>query len=659
MDIWELVKEDFNEKIPRRTAILVKEEDYSLSFAYPSEFSSIGYLFDHRKNSSYDESPIFSIRFGEYYFPDLTGKNLARNLFYYERMEYLPSLIKRRIVFSNVGLEAEEEFSQAVGGGFIWKIKLICKNHPPFELEKIFYTIVTVNENRVKVEYLPDSNMLKMILKDRDVFIVSNFDYYAVYKDIDDAIEDLKDGKIKKDDEIGRCIILEHRIRLSPSESKEIKFGISTFSQEKAKEALKIEGQSRIKDIWNNWFLSLPRPELRGEDEKKAYYKCWWTIRSNYYYDERYGKTVIEALPVYRGYWQWSLPAVQIHTCLNPEVGPPFIKKLIDLFLEYQREDGYITHAIYLDEEIPGERWAKQNIIQTPHIPWVALRYYFFTKDRESLKFWYPRLKKYYQYLCRSRDNDFLKLHLWAIISAYDTGMDDYPAFQMCTFKEKSEYGRGERFCYPAIFSAERCYFEKAMGKIAEVIDIIDEAEYWYRESENTKEAMDRFLWDREKRWYGVLHEDGSLETIIGVDGLFPFAYGLVSKDKAEIARENFIQLLGKYGIYTVSPLEERFHEDTYWQGPAWPLSCLYGMATAFNYYPDLMEEIKEGLINFILKHPGVWECMSAKTGKIARGPYDVLATPVVSSNVGAGSAIGTFLIYYGKNIFSLQGEEL
>jgi len=235
--------------------------------------------------------------------------------------------------------------------------------------------------------------------------------------------------------------------------------------------------------------------------------------------------------------------------------------------------------------------------------------------------------------------------------------MDDYPAFQMCTFKEKSEYGRGERFCYPAIFSAERCYFEKAMRKIAEVIGIIDEAEYWYRESENTKEAMDRFLWDREKRWYGVLHEDGSLETIIGVDGLFPFAYGLVSKDKAEIARENFIQLLGKYGIYTVSPLEERFHEDTYWQGPAWPLSCLYGMATAFNYYPDLMEEIKEGLINFILKHPGVWECMSAKTGKIARGPYNVLATPVVSSNVGAGSAIGTFLIYYGKNIFSLQEE--
>lgn len=657
MDIWQLVKEDFNEKVPRRTAILVKEDDYSLSFAYPSEFSSIGYLFDHRKNTSYDESPLFSIKFGEYYFPDLSGKNLAKNLFYYERMEYFPSLIRRRIIFSNVGLEANEEFSQAIGGGFIWKIKLVCQNHPPFGLDKIFYTIVTINEDKAKIEYYRDRNILRMILKDKELFLASDFDDYAVYRYLDHAIEDLKNGKLNKDDQIGKYIILEHRIKLSPSESREIRFGVSTYSEEKARKAFTVEDQSEIKTVWNNWFLSLPRFEFKREDEKKAYYKCWWTVRSNYYYDERYGKVVIEALPVYRGFWQWSLPAIQIHSSLNPEIGSLFTKKLIDLFLKYQRDDGYITHAIYLDEEIPGERWSKQNIIQTPHIPWVALRYYFSTKDKESLRLWYPKLKKYYQYLCESRDESFLKLHLWAIISAYDTGMDDYPSFQMCTFKERSEYSRGERFCYPTIFSAERSYYEKAMGKIAEIIGLVDEAKDWYRESEKTKEAIDRFLWDNKKKWYGVLHEDGNLETIIGIDGVFPFAYGLVDKDKAELARENFVQLLGKYGIYTVSPLEERFHEDTYWQGPAWPLSCLYGMATAFNYYPDLIEEIKEGLINFILKHPSVWECMNAETGKIARGPYDVLATPVVSSNVGAGSAIGAFLIYYGRNIFSLEEE--
>ena len=78
-------------------------------------------------------------------------------------------------------------------------------------------------------------------------------------------------------------------------------------------------------------------------------------------------------------------------------------------------------------------------------------------------------------------------------------------------------------------------------------------------------------------------------------------------------------------------------------------------MATCFNYYPDLIEKVKEGLINFILKYPGIWEGMSARTGKICRGPQEVLATPVVSSNVGAGEALGALLIYYGKNVFSIE----
>ncbi|MGB9717322.1 MAG: hypothetical protein ACP5PQ_01935 [Thermoproteota archaeon] len=44
LDVWRLMSESFDEKLPRRTAILVKEDDFSLSFAYPSEFGAIGWL---------------------------------------------------------------------------------------------------------------------------------------------------------------------------------------------------------------------------------------------------------------------------------------------------------------------------------------------------------------------------------------------------------------------------------------------------------------------------------------------------------------------------------------------------------------------------------------------------------------------------------------
>ncbi|OIN98328.1 hypothetical protein AUJ66_01135 [Candidatus Desantisbacteria bacterium CG1_02_38_46] len=654
-DVWKLVKEDFDEKIPRRTAILIKEGDCSPSFAYPAEFSSIGYLFDYRKNTTYDESPAFSIKFGEYSFPDLTGKNLSKNTFYCEKMEYFPSLIKRKVIFSNTGIEAEEKFGQVIDNSFFWEINLTCKNHPPYIFDRKFYTIISVNAGESKAKVYPDKNLLEIKMENKKIFIASNFDDCAAYKTIDGYFKDLGKGKIRKDGKEGNHILLGYRVKLRPGESKKLKFGISTYSKEKALKSFRVKNyENKIRNKWNNWFNSLPHPKFSSELDRKAYYKCWWVIKLNYYYDKRYGKTVIEALPVYRGYWQWALPAVQWHTSLNPEVGSSFMKKLLDLFLKYQRKDGYVTHAIYLDEKIPGERWARGNIIQTPHIPWVCLRYYYNTKDIESLKRWYPKLVNYYNYLNKSRDENFLRLHLWAIITSYDTGIDTTSAFQRVTYGEN---GKKEKFCYPAIFAAERCRYEQAMGKISGILRNKEEG-FWFKEAEVTKRQVDNILWDKKKKWYGVLHENKELDTRIGVDGLFPFAYEITERKKAGLTRNNFVKLIGKYGIYTVAPGEKGFYKGTYWRGPSWSTSCALAMVSAHNYYPDLLKRVKNALMNFIFKYPSIWECMGAGTGEIARGDSGMMATPVVASNVGAGEALGAILVYYGENVFSIKEGE-
>lgn len=58
-----------------------------------------------------------------------------------------------------------------------------------------------------------------------------------------------------------------------------------------------------------------------------------------------------------------------------------------------------------------------------------------------------------------------------------------------------------------------------------------------------------------------------------------------------------------------------------------------------------------------LLAHPSIWECMNARTAKIARGDIGVMATPVVSSNVGAGAALRTILTGYGIDMFSSEDE--
>jgi hypothetical protein len=81
-DVWNLVKDSFNEKLPRCTAILVKEDDFSISFAYPSDFGSTDWFLDNREETTYEEAPVAALKFGEYSFPDLSGRRLSRNVFH-------------------------------------------------------------------------------------------------------------------------------------------------------------------------------------------------------------------------------------------------------------------------------------------------------------------------------------------------------------------------------------------------------------------------------------------------------------------------------------------------------------------------------------------------------------------------------------------------
>lgn len=354
---------------------------------------------------------------------------------------------------------------------------------------------------------------------------------------------------------------------------------------------------------------------------------------------------MIEALPVYRGYWQWALPAHETASDLDPELGSQWIKSLIDMLLEYQREDGYVTHAIYLDEDTPGERWARRSIIQTPHIPWVALRYFSKTGDADSLRRWFPALKRYYGYLCGSRDAGFMGLHLWGIITSFDTGLDTTSVFEKVTYEED---GVRERFCYPAIFAAERARYEQAMAKIASQLGS-GEQSFWEDQTRQTIDAMNEHLWDERKNWYGVIHEDGSQDTRVGVDGLFPLAYRLVDADRARAARESFRQLIATYGIRTMAPDADGFRPDNYWRGPVWPKAISMGAAAAVNYYPDLVDEVRQGAVNFALKHPSIWECMNADTGEIARGDGGMMATPAVSSNVGSSELLAALLLMRGE----------
>lgn len=643
---WHLASENFNERLPRRSAVIIKESLYSLEYCCPSDFSRLGWTFDGRQESTYKSGYFMEFAFADYFQSPQYG--LEKSNMYFSSMCSHPGACERSAVFANAPFTVNETVAQAAGGGFILEYTISAKSHPPYLFDSELYSIIRLPFSLGKTKITKDG--LSICIKEKNFFITGDFHRIMVFTDEFSFIRRARRaGNISEKKTHGWFIVLVHKIRLLPQDTKSISIGISTLSLQSAVAVLKTKNNLKsCAKSWQKWFSALPVPGRMPLAEKAAYYKCWRTVRENYFNHSLWGHMVLEALPVYKGLWQWGLSALEWHTMLNPETGPALIKKSFDLFLSNQRKDGYITHAVYINEKTPGRAWSRENIIQTPHFPWIALRYFNKTADHESLRKWYPALKKYYQYLCSSRDQAFRKLHLWAATTSYDTGLDTFPALQRVTYDED---GKKEKFCYPSVFAAERCRYEEAMAKIAAVLKTGEE-NFWRNASCETLAAADSLLWDGKKNWYGVLHADGELDTRVGVDGLFMPAYGHISAARARLMKKNMARLIGKFGIHTLAPDEKDFNPQTYWRGPAWPKACSLAASAVMTYFPDLIPSVRKSIHNFISAQPGIWECVDAQTGGIARSDHGFFATPGVSSNVGAGELIGSLFILSGKNFY-------
>lgn len=642
--IWESLRESFDDKLPRRTAVALKPSDSTILYAYPMHSGAIGWSFDDRTSTSYDDSPSYELFVAPWTGPGFIAP-LSRSTFVWESRNYCPDLVQRSAAFSEPGIRIRESFGRAVDNAFTWQLD-------------VDYLGIHAREKSLYVALRASSGLGGVQVSDRcfdlgSVTVCADANSWGAFDSLDDAEAAIGAGGLSGHTSGSRYLVLEFKVSLKRNEGRTLSVGLSFGDPDAARQACEVADlDAPIRERWDSWFRSLPSAEFASPEERRAYYKCWWVVKLNYYQSPRFGHMVCEALPVYRGYWLWGLDSSEWHSDQNTEYTSVHIRQALDLFLDHQREDGFITHAIYLTEQVPGENWARRSITQTPHIPWVCLRYADVTGDCERLRAWYPKLVRFYNYLCESRDACFRDLHLWGIIASFDTGLDTTPAFEKVTYGVD---GVKEGYCYPAIFAAERCRYEQSLARMSEILGT-DEPDHWLAESEKTRKAMDEILWDSSRNWYGVLHEDGTLDTRVGVDGLFPFAYGLVSPKKASAAKDNFRRLIGRYGIHTVAPGELEYEADHYWRGPAWPKSCAMGVVAARNYYPDLREEAVRSTIRMLLRWPSVWECMNAETGDAARADQGMVSTPLISSNVGSGEALGMLLTVRGVDMMSFDG---
>ena len=655
------LSENFDFSLPRMSAIAIKEDDYDLGFYTPSPDNRIGYHFLDTNLTAYNNDRYtFELYFAAYEFPNLC-KEPGKSRFLFSSQEYLPGEIRRDFRLPNSALVGKESLSAAAGKSLTWKFDLrnesVLLPDPTgiYRYEKKLYSIFVSHDGFEARR--DDDGVIRISLKNHEYYIASSHPArISVFPSELDAYEEMGEN-FRENFGRGRVMAIETTVSIDVGETEFLAFGMSHHSRADALRALRPEDTTALLDKkWNTWFESLPSVgfDRASEREKKLYYKAWWTLRLNFCKYPGWGFNVLESLPVYKGIWQWAIPAVEWYSSQDPEHTCEWISTAMNILIRAQRDDGYITHAANLHEKNPGEGWMARGIIQNPELPSTALRYYNASGDIESLKKWYVPFKKYYDYLCRDFDERHENLHLWALHSSFDTGLDTFPAFHEVT------YGVGgnppTEYCYGSILSAERFHYENSMAKLSRILKTGEE-KFWLDHASKTKDAVNRFLWDDEKNWYGARQSDGMLDTRIGIDGLFPLVRGIADEEKLLAAKPQFERLIGDYGIRTCAEGEDGFFSDIYWRGPCWPKSCSLATAIAKKHYPDLCDRVFESVLSANLRYPNIWECIDANTGELARSNVGFYCTPCMSSNVGAGEIIGAIWCRHGFDMFGTEAS--
>ncbi|MDF3129988.1 hypothetical protein P0Y35_12340 [Kiritimatiellaeota bacterium B1221] len=206
------------------------------------------------------------------------------------------------------------------------------------------------------------------------------------------------------------------------------------------------------------------------------------------------------------------------------------------------------------------------------------------TQDREMLAFFYPRLKKYLEYLAgidpRSPTRPFAHqiLQTWELF--YNSGgWDDYPPQQFLTENED----RRKKVC-PMVVSSHVAMAARIMSMAAG--ELGEDASLWIRLMEAVSRDMDAHAWDETSSLYGYLeHDAGGQPCGIfrdpvsgesfnqGLDGAMPVLTGGCDPDRAEkvwdaLADETRFQT--DLGLSTVDQQAPYYSRKGYWNGAVW-----------------------------------------------------------------------------------------
>lgn len=204
------------------------------------------------------------------------------------------------------------------------------------------------------------------------------------------------------------------------------------------------------------------------------------------------------------------------------------------------------------------------------------------THDREMLRFFYPRVKQFYDYLVGRHPGSLTLSHSSTpLVCTWDYfynsgGWDDYPP-------QLAVYRGNDRDIIPVVGSAHAVRAARILKAAA--LELGLETECYDRDIQAIADALQKYAWDPECGYFSYVMTDENGEPSgflryadgsnynMGLDGASPLVAGICTEEQRKILWEKLespAHCWSRSGISTVDRSASYYRNDGYWNGSVW-----------------------------------------------------------------------------------------
>ncbi len=223
-----------------------------------------------------------------------------------------------------------------------------------------------------------------------------------------------------------------------------------------------------------------------------------------------------------------------------------------------QEHSGYLPGHLYLWRHTRGFY----------HADWGAavLQVHRVTGDLGFVDRLYPALSRYAEYFERDRDRE--DMHLYDVVDQGETGQE-YSSRYLFADASADDWRRIQLKGVDATVYVYR--LQRALEEMARLLGKPDEADVWARKADSTRDAVRKFMWDPEQRFFvDVDPKTGARSPYRAATGLYPFLCDIATREHLPAITEHLLNPQEFWTTWPVptSPLSDPFfNADAEWRG--------------------------------------------------------------------------------------------